>query len=87
MTLIYRWNKREMSLEYFIQEYNFQELWDKIIQDEYKFWNNITMDNLIIEASDVFEETMNEKRWYIEFVKDNKEPFDYNILLNGLRNR
>lgn len=76
-----------MSLEYFIQEYNFQELWDKIIQDEYKFWNDITMDNLIIEASDVFEETMNEKRWYIEFIKDNKEPFDYNILLNGLRNR
>lgn len=85
MTLLYKWNNHIYSLEYFITHFNFQKIWGEILIDEYISWNNISLDDLIIETSEVFEEVMHEKRWYIEFVRTDTNKFDYNILLDALR--
>ena len=85
MTLIYKWNNKEYTLEYFIKTYNFKKIWDELITDEYNFWGKISLDDLILETSEAFEEIMHEKRWYIEFVKNDGNKFDYNLLLDALR--
>lgn len=87
MTLIYEWNHCTMSLEHFITQYNFQTLWNELLKEEYKFWKDITLDDLIVETSDVFEETLWEQKWDIKFKNTDDNPFDYNILLDGLRNQ
>ena len=86
MSLIYRWNNKEFRLEYFIKHFHFEDIWGEIIKKEYDFWcPKITLDDLIIEASEEFEEIMWEKRWYIEFIHNDKNKMDYNLLLNALR--
>lgn len=66
----------------------FQDLWDSIITDEYLFWIDFecSLDEIIIEASEAFEEVLAmDYIENVEFIENNDEKFDLNLLLNPVR--
>ena len=90
MTLMYRWNNMEYSLEYLIKGYSylFREKWRKALLDEYKFnvkrGNPILLSELISEATESFEDLCQEDNLMIEFVKNDDSKMDFNILLEPI---
>ena len=87
MTLIYEYQGKQQSIEEIVKSHPIiEDTWNNCIKDEYKFWKQIAIDDLIIEASEVFEEEMaihNEEMPV--FIKNDDKPFDLNILLDVLR--
>ena len=82
MTLIYKYKGKKYTIEQLIAQFpNFKEIWDDCLIDEYKFWDNITLDDLIVETSEAFEESISE----IEYIDVDDKKFDYNILFDKLR--
>lgn len=82
MTLIYQYKDKKYTIEQLIAQFpNFKEIWDDSLIDEYKFWGKITLDDLIVETSEVFEESVFE----IEYIDTDDKKFDYNILFDKLR--
>lgn len=83
MTLIYQYKGKKCTIEQLIAQFpKFKEIWDDCLIDEYKFWGKITLDDLIVETSEVFEESISEK---IKYTDNDNKNFDYNILLDKLR--
>lgn len=87
MTLIYQYQGKKQSIEEIIQSSPIiADTWNNCIKDEYKFWKNITIDDLIIETSEAFEEEMAIHNEEIPiFLRNDDKPFDLNVLLNALR--
>lgn len=89
MTLLYDWNGYRYTLEQLV-DYNDEtkKLWDNLLPKEHKFWVQhgvISLDEVIIETSDAFEEELILLGYNIEFIKPNDESFNFNLLLDGLR--
>ena len=84
MTLIYKMDGKRYKLEEIItKNEDFKECWADCIKEEYNFWNASLYD-IIIEASDLFEECMAEMNVYIEFIENTGKSMDLNILLGPL---
>lgn len=87
MTLIYKYQGKQQTIEEMIKNNPYiEDVWNECIQEENKFWNNITIDILIIETSEAFEEVMamNNEEMPV-FIKNDDKPFDLNVLLDTLR--
>ena len=82
MTLIYQYKGKKYTIEQLIAQFsNFKKIWDDCLIEEYKFWGKITLDDLIVETSEAFEESISE----IEYIDTDSKNFDYNILFDKLR--
>lgn len=85
MTLIYLFNEKEYTLEQLIEK--FPEIWESSLKREYEFqystFENL-FENLIIEASDEFEEELLALEHYVDFKRVDDEDFDLNVLLKPL---
>ena len=87
MTLIYKYQGKEQTIEEMIKNNPYiEDVWNECIREEKKFWKDITIDILIIETSEAFEEVMamNNEEMPV-FIKNDDKPFDLNVLLNTLR--
>ena len=87
MTYIYSFNKKRYTLEALLTEFPIiKKVWNECMEEEYEFWKNISLNDLIAETSELFEETLAvEEDIFINFVHTNTEPFDYNVLFDILR--
>ena len=84
MTLIYDLDNTKYTLEELVEMH--PKLWKQCLKEEYDFWS-CSFGDLIIEASDVFEEILiTEYGYNLEFKKNTKKPFDLNILFKPLLN-
>lgn len=87
MTLIYKYQGKEQTIEEIVQSHPvIEKTWNDCAKEEYKFWGGIRISDLIVEISEAFEEEMalHDEELPI-FIKNDSKPFDLNVLLNALR--
>ena len=83
MTLIYEYENKRWTIEELAQK--FEDLWNESIIGDYKVFHGSSLECIIIEASDNFEEILFlDKKIVIEYIETNDEPFDLNILLKAI---
>lgn len=91
MTLMYKWNNMEYSLEYLVSGYSylFHEKWKKALLNVYNFYvkdgYTISLSDLVVEASEVFEDLCQEDNLIIEFIKNDESDMDFNVLLEPIK--
>ena len=85
MTLLYKYNEEIFKLEDLIESNSkIKRIWGYAIKDEYEFWSEIRLFDLIIETTENFENRLAEEGIDIEFFKSTDEKFDLNVLLQPL---
>lgn len=83
MTLIYEYENKRWTIEELAQK--FRDIWDYSVIDDYKVFHGSSLGDIIIEASENFEEVLlMEKNIEIEYIENDNEPFDLNILLTAI---
>lgn len=83
MQLFYKKNNKKYTLEELAEKY--RSIWIDVFNDEYKFFGgNSCLDDVIIEASEAFEECCLWEEGY-EFVETLfNVPTNYNSLFKGI---
>lgn len=87
MTLIYKYQGKQQTIEEMIKNNPYiKDVWNECLREENKFWGNITINDLIIETSEAFEEeiAIDDEETPV-FIKNDDKPFDLNVLLDTLR--
>lgn len=90
MAYIYGYKDRQYKLGDLIKEdEHIRNAWEDCIQQEYEFWNGHNkgfcyLRDVIAEATDLLEEVLAEEDVYIEFIDNNTDKDDLNVLLEPL---